>query len=84
MTTTRKIFTTVYSVFRNPANRLNSGQWGGCSLVFVGLLMDILFQAVCPKKKEAPKPPPAATEDVEMHEANDEEGGNERRGLLAK
>ena len=31
VTTTRKIFTTVYSVFRNPANSLALGQWGGCA-----------------------------------------------------
>ena len=36
VTTVRKIFTTVYSVFRNPANSLTNGQWGGCALVFVG------------------------------------------------
>jgi len=88
VTTTRKIFTTVYSVFRNPANHLAMGQWGGCGLVFVGLLIDIAVQAMCPPKKKAPPPPPA---DVEMvsSEANDEgdEGGAEgaeRRGLLAK
>ena len=45
VTTTRKIFTTVYSVFRNPANRLALGQWAGCSLVFVGILMDIAVEA---------------------------------------
>ena len=36
VTTVRKIFTTVYSVFRNPANSLSNGQWGGCALVFLG------------------------------------------------
>lgn len=35
VTTTRKIFTTLYSVFRNPANRLTKLQWVGCGLVFV-------------------------------------------------
>ena len=44
VTTTRKIFTTVYSVFRNPANRLVLGQWAGCSLVFVGMLLEIAEQ----------------------------------------
>ena len=44
-TTTRKIFTPVYSVFRNPANRLALGQWAGCSLVFIGILMDIAVEA---------------------------------------
>jgi len=88
VTTTRKIFTTVYSVFRNPANHLAMGQWGGCGLVFVGLAIDIAVQAMCPKKKESkPKPPPA---DVEMttsepNEAEDDPPeGQERRGLLAK
>ena len=57
MTTTRKIFSTLYSVFRNPANSLALGQWGGCGLVFVGLLLDIAEQAVCPKKKKPPAPP---------------------------
>ena len=38
VTTTRKIFSTLFSVFRNPANNLNSMQWGGCSLVFAGLV----------------------------------------------
>ena len=41
VTTTRKIFTTVYSVFRNPDNSLLMAQWGGCGLVFVGMLLDI-------------------------------------------
>ena len=40
VTTTRKIFTTLYSVFRNPANRLSTMQWGGCVMVFVGLLCE--------------------------------------------
>ena len=53
VTTTRKIFTTVYSVFRNPANSLAIGQWGGCALVFVGLILDIFEQAMCPKKVAA-------------------------------
>ena len=35
VTTTRKIFSTVYSVFRNPDNALSTTQWFGCSLVFV-------------------------------------------------
>jgi UDP-galactose transporter B1 len=52
VTTTRKIFTTVYSVFRNPANSLAIGQWGGCALVFVGLVLDIVEQAVCSKNKK--------------------------------
>jgi UDP-galactose transporter B1 len=65
VTTTRKIFTTVYSVFRNPANKLALGQWGGCALVFVGLLLDIVEQAVCPKKKKAPPVDDEAGEKLE-------------------
>ena len=42
VTTTRKIFSTVYSVLRSPTNSLNMMQWGGTSLVFVGLFVDIL------------------------------------------
>ena len=94
VTTTRKIFTTVYSVFRNPANHLAMGQWGGCGLVFVGLLLDIAQQALCPKKK----PPaagggrPSAAAELEMalpqrgaNEDDDEEDdGEERRTPLLK
>ena len=54
VTTTRKIFTTVYSVFRNPANRLATVQWGGCALVFIGMLLEIAETAFCPKKKPGP------------------------------
>jgi len=66
VTTTRKIFTTIYSVFRNPANTLALGQWGGCALVFVGLLLDIVEQAVCPKKKKPAAPPPPDEESEKM------------------
>ena len=55
--TTRKIFTTVYSVFRNPANRLSMGQWGGCGMVFLGMLMDILFQVRHPSSTPPPNLP---------------------------
>ena len=65
VTTTRKIFTTVYSVFRNPANRLAMGQWGGCGLVFVGLLLEIVEAAVCPKKKKPAAPPAAEQQSIE-------------------
>jgi len=41
VTTTRKIFSTLFSVFRNPQNSLSPMQWGGCSLVFTGLIGDI-------------------------------------------
>lgn len=42
VTTTRKIFSTLFSVFRNPDNSLSSMQWAGTSLVFAGLLGDIV------------------------------------------
>jgi len=45
VTTTRKIFSTVYSVLRNPANSLSPEQWTGCGLVFLGLLIEILEKA---------------------------------------
>jgi len=60
VTTTRKIFSTLFSVFRNPANSLNGMQWGGCSLVFAGLVGDIARKMNSPKKppvKVAPPPP---------------------------
>ena len=40
VTTTRKIFSTVYSVFRDPRNSLNAAQWFGCALVFFFLTVD--------------------------------------------
>ncbi len=42
VTTTRKIFSTLFSVFRNPENSLSPMQWGGTLLVFAGLIFDIL------------------------------------------
>jgi len=61
VTTTRKIFSTLFSVFRNPANSLSGMQWGGCSLVFAGLLGDIVRKVNSPQKKpeiiKAPEPP---------------------------
>lgn len=63
VTTVRKIFTTVYSVFRNPDNSLSNGQWAGCALVFVGLILDIVASALWGKK-----PPPAASAGVELRE----------------
>ena len=93
VTTTRKIFTTVYSVFRNPANSLALGQWGGCALVFVGLLFEIVEQAVCPKKKKPAAGTPAGGADAEEMQmaplksaADDdeslEEEGAQQRSLL--
>jgi len=42
VTTTRKIFSTVYSVFRHPDNSLNEMQWAGCGLVFFGILFEMI------------------------------------------
>ena len=53
----RKIFSTLYSVFRNPNNKLSLMQWGGCSMVFAGLLGDIV-RKMMPKPGSAPKPAP--------------------------
>jgi UDP-galactose transporter B1 len=68
VTTTRKIFSTLLSVFRNPQNSLNGMQWGGCTLVFAGLLGDIARKLSShPKKdaiKEAPTPPPPPAEEA--------------------
>jgi len=59
VTTTRKIFSTLFSVFRNPQNSLNGMQWGGCSLVFAGLVGDIVRKLnAAPPKPVAPPPPP--------------------------
>lgn len=57
VTTTRKIFSTVYSVLRNPSNSLDSMQWTGCGFVFVGLLFDIVagFLKKPPTPKDAKK-----------------------------
>merc|ERR1711934_742156 len=40
VTTTRKIFSTVYSVFRNPDNSLNTMQWVGCFCVIGGVVLE--------------------------------------------
>jgi len=51
LTTTRKIFSTVYSVFRDPANSLASMQWVGVALVFGGIIMSEARKALKPKGK---------------------------------
>lgn len=58
VTTVRKIFSTLYSVFRTPSNTLSPMQWGGCSMVFAGLLGDIV-RKMMPKPSSAPKASPA-------------------------
>jgi len=56
VTTTRKIFSTVFSVVRDPSNSLSTMQWSGCGLVFLGLIIDQVDKATS-------KPPPKAKED---------------------
>jgi UDP-galactose transporter B1 len=51
VTTTRKIFSTLYSVFRNPSNSLNTMQWSGTMMVFAGLLGDVARKTMKPKPK---------------------------------
>jgi len=51
VTTTRKIFSTVYSVFRNPDNSLNEMQWTGCGLVFFGILFEMGIGMISGKQK---------------------------------
>lgn len=58
VTTTRKIFSTVYSVLRNPSNSLDTMQWSGCGFVFLGLLFDII------DKYMSKKPPPAKPKEL--------------------
>ena len=59
VTTTRKIFSTVFSVFRDPSNSLSPVQWSGCSLVFLGLLIDLIAGAFRSKNAPAAVPPAA-------------------------
>ena len=65
VTTTRKIFSTLYSVFRNPDNSLSSMQWSGTLMVFAGLLGDIarkVTAGAAPKPAPPPPPKPAVEE----------------------
>jgi len=59
VTTTRKIFSTLYSVFRDPSNSLSTMQWSGCGLVFVGLFIEVgsKYLSSAPKAAPAAKPP---------------------------
>ena len=63
VTTTRKIFSTVYSVFRDPQNALNATQWLGCGLVFGFLALDAAASArarpSAPASAAEPRPPVA-------------------------
>jgi len=60
VTTVRKIFSTLFSIFRNPNNALSPMQWSGTSLVFAGLLGDIARKLI--KKPSSPPPaPPSPT-----------------------
>ena len=60
VTTTRKIFSTLYSVFRNPANSLSPMQWSGTMMVFAGLLGDIARKLSAGKPAPKPVAAPAA------------------------
>mmetsp|Transcript_9464 Transcript_9464/g.18349 ORF Transcript_9464/g.18349 Transcript_9464/m.18349 type:complete len:329 (+) Transcript_9464:68-1054(+) len=53
VTTTRKIFSTVYSVFRYPGNSLNEMQWGGCFLVFGAIIGEMIIKQLGGGKKKA-------------------------------
>jgi len=70
VTTTRKIFSTLYSVFRNPDNSLSGMQWSGTLMVFAGLLGDIVRKVTSnaatkplPPQPPPPPPPPPSSED---------------------
>jgi len=77
VTTTRKIFSTLYSVFRNPANSLSEMQWGGCGLVFAGLLLDVVA-------KYSPGKKPAKAEGVEMKPVDGEAKAKAKRTQKAE
>jgi len=52
VTTTRKIFSTLVSVFRDPSNSLNEMQWAGCLLVFAGIIGEQVASAASGGKKK--------------------------------
>jgi UDP-galactose transporter B1 len=65
VTTTRKIFSTIYSVLRNPSKPLASVQWLGCGLVFAGLLVELLETVVKRSSSKAKAEAlPAVTKDA--------------------
>ena len=51
VTTTRKIFSTVYSVLRHPSNSLNAVQWSGCGVVFVMLGWEVVEKYIKSQKR---------------------------------
>mmetsp|Transcript_21022 Transcript_21022/g.57935 ORF Transcript_21022/g.57935 Transcript_21022/m.57935 type:complete len:205 (-) Transcript_21022:157-771(-) len=53
VTTTRKIFSTLVSVFRDPSNSLNEMQWIGCGLVFAGIIGEQIASFAGGGKKKA-------------------------------
>jgi UDP-galactose transporter B1 len=55
VTTTRKVFSTLYSIFRDPTNKLSMQQWSGCAAVFVGIAFEVLLKSQHKPKKEATK-----------------------------
>ena len=59
VTTTRKIFSTLYSVFRDPSNSLSTMQWSGCGLVFFGLFIEVGGKYLGGGSKPAAAPPKA-------------------------
>jgi len=53
VTTTRKIFSTLYSIFRDPTKSLGAMQWSGCGLVIFGILIELVLKMF--KSGGAPK-----------------------------
>ena len=69
VTTTRKIFSTLYSVFRSPSNSLNTMQWSGTMMVFAGLLGDVARKTMSSKPKlQAATPPPETEKNTSSNE----------------
>jgi UDP-galactose transporter B1 len=52
ITTTRKFFTILISVFLNPNNSLTQAQWGAVGLVFLGLSAELYEKYEKKKKKD--------------------------------
>jgi len=63
VTTTRKIFSTLYSIFRDPSTVLSQMQWSGCAMVFLGIFIDLAAGFMKPKAALGVTPPvPPASE----------------------